>query len=744
MKEKKLIERIVFTNPVLSNDIEVEPVMVQVYDEEDYHDTHLLYGKNEEDYTKEVAKAVRDFLESHHLDFDEAVEKGLISSDGSFAKRELEQFAEVWPEIEEQFDINEEQEELNVEQEELELEAEQAEDMKITNVVFIENVMDDGTTYPCVELIYEDEFSEVMDLLDENGHISEEAKDIVSKFLEEKHMSVKEAILEGVISASGIELERFLDEHMDEFSNEFQHLAVLEETGSKKIRQIVMYHFDGKGQMEPTENNLDNPDRGMIAQACIFYEDGTFKNIFVSDGTYTYVDELSDAVYEFTGKDMSLLDAIHSGAVTSVSGEEFEEDFKKYLKGVYHAPKESTSLVPLYEEKIDNDMESQSFMGRISKVLSRVSRTIHRIVLGAKVIKEKLNGDNYKLEKKSKTGFLKNAVRKFYKKHPNITGGIFAFTLSAIPFTFWKMNSDTNYTCSRMSKVGVVKEFTDRNEESIQDILAKQSKKKDSKDKKDTKKKEKQKKKKVAEQQKSKHESETIVESTPVSTGDSSYKDSYQPEEPTSFINEENNTKEKEKAKKTQKAEKEAEKKRKKAEKLAKAKLKKDQQMEDAKKNTLDNEIASSNQDFQENIDNANNGQGPINPDVLGNGVTFGDENKDQNGNLVDSVEDVTTDGTDSSSGELPDPGALDSDDNYVEQGSYNIVEGEVDISQVEGADVVIVGNSQDSTNYDSTNKDTSSTMTESEVDIEKVAEEMVNAMANEGQQETDSFVKTK
>lgn len=741
MKEKNLIERIVFTNPVLGNDIEVEPVMVQVYDEEDYHDTYLLYKG--EGYTIEVTKAVRDFLESHHLDFEEAVEKGLISSDGSFAKRELESFAEVWPEIGEQFDINEEQEELDVEKEELELEAEQAEDMKITNVIFIEKVMHDGTTYSFVEVVYEDEVSEVIDLLDENGHISEEAKDIISKFLEEKHMSVKEAISEGVISGASIELRRFLDENMDEFSDEFQHPVGLEETGSKKIRQIVMYHFDGKGQMEPTENNLDNPDRGMITQACIFYEDGTFKNIFVSNGTYTYVDELSDAVYEFTGKDMSLLDAIHSGAVTSISGEEFEEDFKKYLKGVYHAPKESTSLVPVHEEEIDNDMESQSFMGRISKSLSKVSRTIHRIVLGAKVIKDKLNGNHYKLEKESKTGFLKNAVRKFYKKYPYIAGAIFTLTLY-LPLAFLKTNDDTNYSCSRMSKVGVVKEFTDRNEESIQDILAKQSKKKDSKDKKDTKKKEKQKKKKVAEQQKSKHESETIVESTPVSTEDSSYNYSYQPEEPTSSINEENNTKEKEKSKKTQKAEKEAEKKRKKAEKLAKAKLKKEQQMEDAKKNTLDNEIASSNQDFQENIDNANNGQGSINSDVLGNGVTFGDENKDQNGNLVDSVEGVTTDGTDSSSGELPDPGALDSDDNYVEQGSYNIVEGEVDISQVEGADVVIDGNSQDSTNSDSTNEDTSSTMTESEVDIEKVAEEMVNAMANEGQQETDSFVKTK
>ncbi len=716
----KEIKKIVFTNPTVG-DREIDASMIEVYDSEGHYVTYPLYTLPDENnyisYDSIAVDTVREFLDSHHLNFDEALEKGLIYSDREIAGEDLKLFATAWNNTENQKDLD--------------VEEEMAEDMKVTNVVFVEKVMDDGTMSPYVQVTYEDEVSDLIELLDENGKISEKVEDVILQLLEEKNMTIEEAISNDVISGASLDLKRFLEEYTDAFPEAEQ------DSDRKQIRQIVMYHFDGVEQLEPTENNLDNPDRGMIAQACIFYQDGTFKNIAVSNGTYTYFDALGEAIYDFAGEDMSLLDAINSGVVTSISGEEFEEDFSKYLKGVYHRP--ANTLIPTSNTStsiIEEDTEQRKSKGFISKVISKIGQV-------AGNIKDAVVNKWHELKHRTNReyGFMK----KFYQKHPNIAGGLFALTLS-LPLAFFKTSDNTRYTCAHASKVGVIKEFTDRNEESIQDILAKLQKKQHDKDKKKEKKNEKKNSKKQKSEQQVAQNNSVYTESFASNNTNDNYNNSYVPENMSSS-NIKNDTDKDNEEKQALEDEKKAEAKRKKAEKRAKAKLEKQKRAEEAKRAELLKEVAQSVQDFQENIDNANSGNGPINEDSIGNGTQFTPDNKDQNGNLVDSVEDVTTDGTDSSNGELPDPDALDRDDNYVDQGSYDITESEVEVGDLGETDVVIQpegGNDADNQTT-SENKDvTNSSIVEGEQDIEKLAEAMVDAMENNEQQVDTPMVKTK
>ncbi len=118
------------------------------------------------------------------------------------------------------------------------------------------------------------------------------------------------------------------------------------------------------------------------------------------------------------------------------------------------------------------------------------------------------------------------------------------------------------------------------------------------------------------------------------------------------------------------KIDKENEKAKKEAEKEAEEKRKEMQNKEDQKKEDLENKVAEDNKDLQDKIDSANDkindnnaDQNPTN-DELVNEKDFGDHNvdfdnshSDNNGNLDDSVKDITTDdsGYDPNE-ELPDP----------------------------------------------------------------------------------------
>ncbi len=87
------------------------------------------------------------------------------------------------------------------------------------------------------------------------------------------------------------------------------------------------------------------------------------------------------------------------------------------------------------------------------------------------------------------------------------------------------------------------------------------------------------------------------------------------------------------------------------------------QDEEDQKREDLENKVEESDKEYQENIDNANdniNNGGTVNEDDLGHGTDFDNNHSDSNGNLDDSVTDITTDGSGAanSSDPLPDPNA--------------------------------------------------------------------------------------
>lgn len=92
------------------------------------------------------------------------------------------------------------------------------------------------------------------------------------------------------------------------------------------------------------------------------------------------------------------------------------------------------------------------------------------------------------------------------------------------------------------------------------------------------------------------------------------------------------------------------------------------QEKEDQKKAEIDKEVAEDAKDLEEKIDDANEqidknhdddptNDKPVNEKDLGHGVDFDDEHSDENGNLDDSVENITTDPTGDQTGQdLPDP----------------------------------------------------------------------------------------
>lgn len=96
-----------------------------------------------------------------------------------------------------------------------------------------------------------------------------------------------------------------------------------------------------------------------------------------------------------------------------------------------------------------------------------------------------------------------------------------------------------------------------------------------------------------------------------------------------------------------------------KAEKEADEKANQKQQEEDKKKDDLQHQVDNDNKDYQDKIDNANNKGGAVNEGDLGHGTNFDRNHSDGNGNLNDSVTDITTDPSGDKTNEpLPDPNA--------------------------------------------------------------------------------------
>lgn len=115
---------------------------------------------------------------------------------------------------------------------------------------------------------------------------------------------------------------------------------------------------------------------------------------------------------------------------------------------------------------------------------------------------------------------------------------------------------------------------------------------------------------------------------------------------------------------------------RERAEEEADEKAEEMQEEEDRKREEAEQEVEEDDKDYQDNIDNANNNNnngGTVNEDDLGHGTDFDDDHSNGNGDLDDSVKDITTDPSGDQTGQpLPDPNA-DSYSSYsADNSTYN------------------------------------------------------------------------
>lgn len=128
------------------------------------------------------------------------------------------------------------------------------------------------------------------------------------------------------------------------------------------------------------------------------------------------------------------------------------------------------------------------------------------------------------------------------------------------------------------------------------------------------------------------------------------------------------------------------------AEKEAEQKRQELQDAADQEAAELEEQVRQDDQDLQENIDDANdaidNG-GTVNEDDLGHGADFDDEHSNDNGDLDDSVTDITTDGSGAVDEDepLPDPNEMGADfdsgttsgettpEDYYDEGIYSYEE---------------------------------------------------------------------
>lgn len=100
---------------------------------------------------------------------------------------------------------------------------------------------------------------------------------------------------------------------------------------NKKIANVVFYKFNG--------------ERENMQQACIFYDDGTVKNVSLDEGI--------DAAYELAAAEKisksSFSSMLNNEKFYTLSGEEFERRFQEFVVKATNKPAE-TALVPVVDE----------------------------------------------------------------------------------------------------------------------------------------------------------------------------------------------------------------------------------------------------------------------------------------------------------------------------------------------------------------------------------------------------------
>lgn len=290
---------------------------------------------------------------------------------------------------------------------------------------------------------YEDGYEGQLPILDQYGENDFNTEVYLFDVLRNKGLTYQEAVESGFLVDP-----TFVDESTNE--------VTITPSGDHPIAKIVMYDF--RESFNPIVPNIASTENGLmplnnnvrtLTQACVFYQDGSFKNILVEQkekqltgntNSYRFEDDLVHLIGEFAGEEITLQEAIARGLVEKVSGYEFEENFATYMKeasvkrqlpmvvkesqGTSHSshlpPKPPVPPMPPVPPK-----KKPGFMKRLlNSVKEKVGSFVHNIKSSVANIKSTIG--NWKLSRNSITGKIKDFGSKklFSLRQKNIKGTI--------------------------------------------------------------------------------------------------------------------------------------------------------------------------------------------------------------------------------------------------------------------------------------------------------------------------------
>ena len=548
-----------------------------------------------------------------------------------------------------------------------------------------------------------------MSLLDENNKINPTVESYINQILKDRNMSYEDAIKKGFI----------------EFAN--QNTT---KKADKKVTKIIAYNFsenynieniDAKTSQDPTFLKTTRK----VTQACVFYQDGSFKNILIeqaeknptgSNNVYRFEDDIREEIEKFVGKKLSFDEAIEQGIVSKVTGKEFESNFSKYIaeSGTKKEPTEKLSL----KEKIEKKLKSIGH--RIKLGIEMITNSNARTNAICKLVNESKLGtmkkrekksltEKFKLVKESKIGKIKDMTSSFAKnKWENIkdhskvasVAAILGATSLVVAIAGLNAKSQENiFAAGYSDTIGNIDDIPNDMNISIDELLKNQQNGSDTLNYNEEKNNEAQETNTSQEENEAKQVASTSeVTVTPVepekdtSTSidivpvipqvENPVKNPVEkPIPPSIEVSEEvDEQKEEDKA----------------LEESAEIKENEEKQ-EEQNKEQLEEEVEENSDSYEENLEDANN-KDQINEGDLDNSTEFDEDMSDENGNLEDFVEDITTDDTGINE-ELPDLNLEENFDNdqtsndensnlendtesieYAEEGEYNITEEEISV----------------------------------------------------------------
>lgn len=543
-----------------------------------------------------------------------------------------------------------------------------------------------------------------MSLLDENNKINPTVESYINQILKDRNMSYEDAIKKGFI----------------EFAN--QNTTKKDD---KKVTKIIAYNFsenynieniDAKTSQDPTFLKTTRK----VTQACVFYQDGSFKNILIeqaennptgSNNVYRFEDDIREEIEKFVGKKLSFDEAIEQGIISEVTGKEFESNFSKYIaeSGTKTEPKEKLSL----KEKIEKKLKSIGH--RIKLGIEMITNSNARTNAICKLVNESKLGtmkkrekksltEKFKLVKESKIGKIKDMTSSFAKNkwknikdHSKVASVAAILGATSLVVAIAGLNAKSQekiFAAGYSDVIGNIDDIPNDMNMSIDELLKNQQNGSDNLNYNEEKNNEVQETNAVQEENEAKQVASTSeVTVTPV-----------EPEKDTSSIDivpvapkvenpikkpippsievpeEVDEQKEEEKA----------------LEESAEIKENEEKQ-EEQNKEQLEEEVEENSDSYEEALEDANN-KDQINEGDLDNSTEFDEDMSDENGNLEDFVEDITTDDTGINE-ELPDLNLEENFDNdqtsndensnlendtesieYAEEGEYNITEEEISV----------------------------------------------------------------